>query len=146
MTEKCGGDAVGYGRPPRSTRFRKGESGNPSGRPRRRLTFAGALLDELATPMPGTSLGRTKLQALIGTLVDSAIAGNARAQSVLVSALARIGDADDQESPALTPDDQEILNAYVGAELQRRVSEAEASKPVKGRHDERRPDADDQNK
>jgi hypothetical protein len=77
MTEKCGGDAVGYGRPPRSTRFRKGEGGNPSGRPRRRLTFAGALLDELATPMPGTSPGRacSKLQALDRAPVDSAIGG-----------------------------------------------------------------------
>jgi hypothetical protein len=27
-------DAVGYGRPPKATRFRKGESGNPRGRPK----------------------------------------------------------------------------------------------------------------
>ena len=27
---------IGYGRPPRSTRFRKGQSGNPKGRPRNR--------------------------------------------------------------------------------------------------------------
>ena len=27
---------VGYGKPPPHTRFRKGESGNPSGRPRRK--------------------------------------------------------------------------------------------------------------
>lgn len=29
-------DAIGYGRPPKSTRFRKGQSGNPKGRPRNR--------------------------------------------------------------------------------------------------------------
>ena len=28
------GDDVGFGRPPASTRFRKGQSGNPKGRPR----------------------------------------------------------------------------------------------------------------
>ncbi len=27
-------DEVGYGKPPRHTRFKKGQSGNPSGRPR----------------------------------------------------------------------------------------------------------------
>jgi hypothetical protein len=31
-----GGDATGYGKPPVSTRFRKGQSGNPRGRPRGR--------------------------------------------------------------------------------------------------------------
>jgi hypothetical protein len=29
MTEKCGADAVGYGSPPRATRFRKGRSSSP---------------------------------------------------------------------------------------------------------------------
>ena len=28
-------DEVGYGKPPKATRFKKGKSGNPSGRPRR---------------------------------------------------------------------------------------------------------------
>jgi hypothetical protein len=50
-------------------------------------------------------------------LVDSAIAGNARAQSVVVGALTRIGDAEDGEAPSLTPDDREIFDAYVGASL-----------------------------
>jgi len=30
------GDAIGYGKPPTSTRFKKGQSGNPRGRPRGR--------------------------------------------------------------------------------------------------------------
>ena len=49
--------------------------------------------------MPGKDPQRagSKLQALVRTLVDSAIAGNARAQSVLVGALARIGDAEEHE-------------------------------------------------
>ena len=36
MRQKPATDDVGYGRPPRSTRFAKGRSGNPRGRPRNR--------------------------------------------------------------------------------------------------------------
>lgn len=36
MTEAEEPDDIGYGRPPRSTRFHKGQSGNPKGRPRNR--------------------------------------------------------------------------------------------------------------
>jgi hypothetical protein len=153
MTDASKHDAVGYKRPPVHTRFRRGESGNPAGRPKRRPTLQAVLLAELATAMPGTDAerGRTKLHALVQTLVDSAIAGNARAQTILMGALVRLGDAEDQEPLALTPDDREILDAYVGGELQRRAAQADASKvPTEcptDRQDERRRDAnDEQNK
>ena len=79
--------------------------------------------------MPGTNPehARSKLQALVRTLVDAEIAGNARAQSVVVGALARMGDPEESEAPSLTPDDQQILDAYVGGELQRRATEADAA-------------------
>ena len=35
-TSRRGDDGIGYGRPPAATRFRKGQSGNPRGRPRGR--------------------------------------------------------------------------------------------------------------
>jgi hypothetical protein len=120
---------VGYKRPPAATQFRPGQSGNPAGRPKRRPTFRDALRAELATAMPGTNPehARSKLQALVRTLVDAANAGNARAQSVVVGALARMGDPEESEAPSLTPDDQQILDAYVGGELQRRATEADAA-------------------
>lgn len=120
---------TGYKRPPVGARFRPGQSGNPAGRPKRRPAFRDALMAELATAMPGKNPEHrpSKLQALVRTLVDSAIAGNARAQSVVVGALARLGDAEDSESPSLTPDDRDILDAYVGGELKRRAAEADAA-------------------
>jgi Family of unknown function (DUF5681) len=81
---------VGYKDPPAHRRFRPGRSGNPAGRPRRRPSFEDELFTELAAAMPGKDpeRARSKLQALVKTLVDSAIAGNARAQSIVVGAIA----------------------------------------------------------
>jgi uncharacterized protein DUF5681 len=146
-------DKIGYKSPPAATRFRRGQSGNPAGRPKRQAGFGDALLAELAVAMPGSSPdgARSKLQALIRTVVDSAIAGNARAQSIVIGALARIGDAEQPESPEPTPEDREILEAYVGGELQRRAAEGQTSKPeidcpTDGEHERRRHAADQPNK
>jgi uncharacterized membrane protein len=121
---------VGYKEPPQHTRFRPGRSGNPAGRPKRRLSFWEALSTELAAAMPRKDPEQawSKLQALVKTLVDSAIAGNARAQSIVVGALARLGDAENSEAPPLTLDDREILDA-----LKRRTGE---KSPAEERHEE----------
>ena len=119
----------GYKRPPVHARFRPGRSGNPTGRPKRRPSFRAALLAELAATMPakGQERAGSKLEALVKTLVDTAIAGDARAQSLLVGALARIGEAEENEAALLTAGDQAILDAYVGGELKRRASETDAA-------------------
>jgi hypothetical protein len=41
-------DRVGYRRPPEHTRWRKGRSGNPTGRPKRATSFADDLIAELS--------------------------------------------------------------------------------------------------
>ena len=119
---------VGYKRPPSRTRFQPGRSGNPAGRPKRRPSFRATLLAELAEAMPAKDQQRgvSKLQAFVQTLVDSAIAGDARAQSLLVGALARIGEAEENEAASLTAGDQAILDAYVGGEFKRLANETDA--------------------
>jgi hypothetical protein len=138
MADDCEDAAVGYKRPPQHTRFRPGRSGNPTGRPKRKPTFRMALLEELAAIMPGKDPQRpgSKLQALVKTLVDTAIAGDARAQSLLIGALARMGDAEENEAASLTADDQEILDAYMGGEIKGGASETDApSSPDDGHAD-----------
>jgi hypothetical protein len=122
-------NSTGYKHPPTHTRFRPGRSGNPGGRPKRRPSFRATLLAELAETMPGNDRqgAQTKLRALIKTLVNAAIAGDARAQALLVSALARIGDVEDNEPDELTSDDREILESYVGGELKRRANDTGAA-------------------
>ena len=117
VDETKGATVVGYKHPPQHARFQPGHSGNPSGRPKRKPTFRAALLEELAATMPGKDPQRagSKLQALVKTLIDTAIAGDARAQSLLIGALARMGDAEENEAASLTADDQEILDAHMGS-------------------------------
>lgn len=121
-------DAVGYGRPPKHSRFQRGRSGNPTGRPKRKPSFWAALQTELAASAPTTHRQRagSKLQMLVKVLVNSAISGNARAQALLVGALVRLGDVEDKETVSLTSDDEAILEAYVSGELKRHTAEAEA--------------------
>ena len=123
---------VGYQRPPVRTRFKPGVSGNPSGRPKRRPTFRAVLLDVLAAPTAagGAEPGVSKLQALVRTLVAAAISGDARAQALLLAAITRIGEADEEEPTSLSPDDREILDSYVGDELERRAADSQAVLPT----------------
>ena len=129
MADDGNDEAIGYKRPPPHTRFRPGHSGNPSGRPKRKPTFRAALLEELAAIMPGKDQQRagSKLHALVKTLVDTAIAGDARAQSLLIGTLARIGDAEEDEPSSMTDDDRAILDAYVDGEPERQASETDAA-------------------
>jgi hypothetical protein len=131
MADDCKDDVVGYKRPPPHARFRAGHSGNPSGRPKRKPTFRAALLEELAATMPGKDPQRagSKLRALVKTLVDTAIAGDARAQSLLIGALARMGDAEENAAASLTADDQEILDAYTDGEVKSEASETDTASP-----------------
>jgi hypothetical protein len=74
---------VGYGKPPKSTRFRPGQSGNPKGRPKGATGTAKLLEQTLSQEVSVTEGGRTtrisKREALILSLVTKAIKGDMRA-------------------------------------------------------------------
>src|SRR5215207_5785129 len=68
-------DSVGYGRPPKATRFAKGTSGNPSGRPRGSRDLRADLQDELAELISvndeaGGPQRITKQRALVKAIVQ----------------------------------------------------------------------------
>jgi hypothetical protein len=77
---------VGYRKPPRSTQFQKGQSGNPGGRPRR---LAAERLEELAlyeayrttiVMEDGHAMPMPAIQAVLRRQLESAASGNVRAQ------------------------------------------------------------------
>lgn len=74
---------VGYRSPPEATRFRKGASGNPRGRPKGSLNVATVLMRTLREKVTIHENGRrkkiTKLEAALGQLVNQAADGDLRA-------------------------------------------------------------------
>jgi hypothetical protein len=82
---------VGFGKPPRRTRFAKGKSGNPRGRPKGALNVATMLERILEEKVIITLNGRrrtmTKLQAAITQLTDKAAGGDLKALQLLTSLL-----------------------------------------------------------
>ena len=74
---------VGYCSPPEATRFKKGVSGNPRGRPKGSLNVATVLTRTLREKVAINENGRrrtvTKLEAALKQLVDKATAGDLRA-------------------------------------------------------------------
>lgn len=87
---------VGYGRPPGHTRFKKGQSGNPSGRPKGRVkvTNIDLVLDEVASvAIAVNDNGRhrkiSKLKALITSEFNKALKGNPSSVKSIVSLLSK---------------------------------------------------------
>ncbi len=69
---------IGYKRPPQGSQFKKGKSGNPSGRPKKLPSIAA---DVAAVLQAQTTYGGQRMsvqRALISKLVDEANAGDAK--------------------------------------------------------------------
>ena len=82
------GYEVGYGKPPAETRFRKGRSGNPGGRPKGSKSAKSLLEQALAAPVSINEGGKSRVieqrLALFKSLVARAIKGDARAAALVV--------------------------------------------------------------
>jgi Family of unknown function (DUF5681) len=116
---------IGYGRPPKHTRFQPGKSGNPRGRPKEVRNFKTDLRDELREQIPVSEGGReiriSKQRAFIKALVAAAIKGDMRATNALVSFCTRtLGSEEQEEIPeTVSTDDLEIIEAFVERERKR---------------------------
>jgi len=82
-------DTVGYGKPPKTNRFKTGCSGNPKGRPKGSRNFASDLDDVLGSKITVTENGRKKsVSAQLAALMrlrEKALKGDGRALNRLLS-------------------------------------------------------------
>ena len=107
---------VGYGKPPRGAGFRKGQSGNPRGRPRGAKNLTTLLNDALNEPVTITENGRrrkiTKREAVIKQLVNKSASADARSLKILLDLMLNL-EARARSSaappPAVGHADEEVL-------------------------------------
>ena len=89
-------DGVGYKKPPKHSRFKKGQSGNPKGRPKGRKNMATHLdriLNERIRIKEGDKVFKiTKGEAMLKSLMQKALKGDAKAISLMMAALRHFGD------------------------------------------------------
>ena len=87
--ERKGSYEVGYGKPPRSTQFKPGRSGNLAGRPPGAKNFAAALDEELKSRVLVTENGRrkriSKREVIAKHLVNKAAGGDLKAIPLLLN-------------------------------------------------------------
>jgi len=90
------GYKTGFGRPPKHTQFRKGESGNPNGRPKgskNAHALFEKICEELVTVNGVTGPRRmTKLKAGLTQLVNKAASGDLKAIGMLMQWKKEIGE------------------------------------------------------
>ena len=114
--DKDGDYEVGYGKPPRETRFVKGQSGNPRGRPPGAKNFKTLLSEALNEPVIVTENGGhrkiSKRQAIITQLVNRSATADFRAIKILLDIMREIEGQNEPAStatPAFSEADEKVI-------------------------------------
>ncbi|MBV8130974.1 MAG: hypothetical protein JO282_00485 [Alphaproteobacteria bacterium] len=128
---------VGYGKPPRHTRFKKGEpSANPRGRPR--TNMAALLVEGLNKKVVVTEDGRrrkiTVREAIVKQLINQSATADLRATKMLLD---MIKDAEKQAGTAPAPEpsapftaaDEEVVEQLIERLRHQILAETKAQKP-----------------
>jgi hypothetical protein len=121
---------VGKNKPPRSSRFKKGKSGNSKGRPKGSRNFKTTLRAELAAPVTvreGDKVRKlSKGQVVIRRSVDDAMRGKDRAADRVLKYAERL-DEDESETPPMA--DRSQAEAIIRAFEARLVARLKAKQP-----------------
>ena len=124
---------VGYGKPPKTTQFKPGQSGNPKGRPKGTKNLRTDLSEELAEKITVTEGGQqlviSKQRAMVKSLMAKSIKGETAAARALINLIVGLEmvDATDKQSEPLEAEDLEILAAFKQRLSRRKGDEGDES-------------------
>lgn len=106
--------SVGYGKPPEAYRFKPGQSGNPSGRPKGKKNEATLTRELLDKKISVHERGKTKripiLAALLRRILEDALKGNIKSANFLFGLYH--APATGHSIEHLSEDDRAVLNAF----------------------------------
>jgi hypothetical protein len=112
--------AVGYGKPPESTRFKPGQSGNAKGRPKGAKNLSSILERSLREKVTVTENGKrrtiSKAEAVTKRLIADSLSGKVASTRTLMSLLPPQDDDDqtpDTNQAVESERDLEILKAFL---------------------------------
>jgi hypothetical protein len=110
---------VGFGKPPKRTQFKPGQSGNPRGRPKGTKNLKTDLTEELSERIVvregEESRKVSKQRAVVKTLVAKTLKGDNRAGALLVSMMMRLletGEGTPDSEETLLEDEFEVMKAF----------------------------------
>jgi len=108
---------VGYGKPPKKTRWKKGQSGNPSGRPKGVKNLETVIRQEAYSKIVIKEGGKTqtvtKVEALMKRMMTKGIQGDNKAASIALNLMREYLphlDADAADRAPLTEEELKILS------------------------------------
>jgi len=116
---------IGYGKPPKSGQFKKGTSGNPSGRPKKPFDSASELMKELQSKVTLLENGKrkaiTRFRGINRQVVNKALSGNLQAARMVFDSVRQEMVAEQPQNSRNKPDrkpvdmtDEELLMVIQG--------------------------------
>ena len=106
---------IGYGRPPKHAQWKKGQSGNPKGRPRRDRNVgalvATFLTQRIVVRAGKTTKRRTRLEHLVHRLFEQALEGDPRLMKMVLDEARKEEARGDKDEPQLDHADREVIEA-----------------------------------
>lgn len=114
---KNGADGVGYGSPPKHSRFKPGQSGNPKGRPKGVKNLKTDVLEKLNATVKVNQDGHvtkiTTRRASLEVLAAKALRGDQRAIEQIIRLAEKFDPPIPRVEDSLRHDDQAIIDAYM---------------------------------
>jgi hypothetical protein len=121
-------DTVGRGRPPKHARFKKGQSGNPSGRPKGSTNYTSRWKKQLSKTVVvrrGEKLEHVRSDELIiERTIDNAIRGNPKATDMTMKMAERL----DEEAATRTVEATSAEDEMLIREFARRLLDQQRSR------------------
>lgn len=121
---------IGYGRPPKATRFQKGVSGNPAGGARKPGSMSAlikaALSEKVVVNQNGHRRSISKLQAAFTQMANKAAGGDRQATKLMVEILhhAEVRDEARVLGASLGPDERRAADAAILAAIKASARQA----------------------